>query len=96
MKEYRRKDCGAPKRLRTPQEDQESQLAWTLGGSQRQNQQPKTIPRPPCTYVTDVQLGLHVGPEQVEWGLSQKLLSVSGIYSSSWAALSDLNGRGSA
>ena len=31
-------------------------------------------PRPPCTYVADVQLGLHVGPEQLEQGLSQKLL----------------------
>ena len=25
-------------------------------------------PRPPHTYVADVQLGLHVGPEQLEWG----------------------------
>ena len=28
------------------------------------------------TYVTDVQLGLHVGPEQLERGLFQKLLPV--------------------
>ena len=28
-------------------------------------------PRPPCTYVTYVQLGLHVGSEQLEWSLSQ-------------------------
>ena len=27
-------------------------------------------PRPPCTYVADVQLGFHVGPE-LEQGLSQ-------------------------
>ena len=40
-----------------------------------------------CTYVADVQLGLHVCPKQLEQGLSQKLLSVRGMYSS-WAALS--------
>jgi hypothetical protein len=32
-----------------------------------------------------VQLGLHVGLEQLEWGLSQKLLTACGICSSSWA-----------
>jgi hypothetical protein len=31
-------------------------------------------PRPHCTYVADVQLGLHVGPKQLEGSLSQKLL----------------------
>ena len=35
-----------------------------------------------------------MGPEQLEWGLSQKLLPVCGICSSSCAALSDLSGRG--
>ena len=39
---------------------------------------------PPRTYVTDVQLGLHVGPKQLEQGLSQKLLPVHVICSSSW------------
>jgi hypothetical protein len=29
-------------------------------------------PRPPSTYVADVQLGLHVGPEQLEKGAIQK------------------------
>jgi hypothetical protein len=46
------------------------------------------------SYVADVQLGLHVGPEQPEQGLSQKMLPVCGIYSTSWAALSGLSGRG--
>ena len=46
-------------------------------------------------YKADVQLGLRVDPEQLEWGLSQKLLPVCGIGSSSWAALFGLNGRGS-
>jgi hypothetical protein len=40
----------------------------------------------PCTCVADMQLGLHVGPEQLEWRLSQKLLPVCRIYSSSWIA----------
>ena len=33
-------------------------------------------PRSPQTYVTHVQLGLHVGPEQLERGLYKKLLPV--------------------
>jgi hypothetical protein len=45
-------------------------------------------------YVGDVQLGLHVCPEQQELGLSQKLLPAYGICSSSWAALSGLSERG--
>ena len=52
-------------------------------------------PRPPLMYLVDVQLGLHVGPEQLEQGISQKLLPVCGICSSSWTALSGLSGRGS-
>ena len=47
----------------------------------------------PHTYVADVQLGLHLGPEQLERGLSSKLLPVHGICSYSWAALSGLSGR---
>ena len=45
-------------------------------------------PRPLCTYVADMYLGLHVGPEQLEQGLTQKVLPVHRIWSSSWAALS--------
>ena len=45
-------------------------------------------PRLPCTYVADMQLGLHVGPEHLKQGLSQRLLPVHRIGSSSWAALS--------
>ena len=41
----------------------------------------------------DVQRVLHVGLEHLEQGLSQKLLPVHGIWSSSWAALSGLSGR---
>jgi hypothetical protein len=48
-------------------------------------------PRPPCTYIADVQPDHHVGPEQLELGLSQKLLPVCGICSTSWAALSGLS-----
>ena len=48
------------------------------------------------TYVVDVQLGLHVGPKQLEQKLSQKLFSVCGICSSSWIALSAFRRRGRA
>jgi hypothetical protein len=47
----------------------------------------------PCTYIADVQLGLYLGPEQLELGLSQKLLPGCEICSTSWAALSGLSGR---
>ena len=43
-----------------------------------------------------MQLGLRVGPKQLQWEPSQKLLPVRGICSSSSAALSGLSGRGSA
>ena len=50
----------------TLQEDQQSQLTWTLGGFQRLNLEPKSINGlgvgPPCIYVADVQLGLYVCP----------------------------------
>lgn len=52
-------------------------------------------PRPPPSYVADVQFGLHVSPEQLERNLSQKLLPAVGIWTYSWAALSGLNGKGS-
>jgi hypothetical protein len=67
-----------------------------LGVSESEPQTKEHIwagPRSPCTYVADVKLGLHVGPKQLEQGLSQKLLSVCGTCSS-WAALSGLSGRG--
>jgi hypothetical protein len=52
-------------------------------------------PRTPHTYVADVELGLHRGAEQLEYGLSQKLLPICRISSSHWDALSGLSGRGS-
>jgi hypothetical protein len=87
----------APKGVGTPQEDQQSQLTWILGNSQRLNtptrEHTQAGPRSPHTYVTDVQPGLYVGPEQLELELSQTLLPVRGICSS-WATLSGLRGRG--
>ena len=74
----------------TPQEDQQSQLIWTLwlSESESSSKEPTwTEPRPPCTYVANVQLGLHVGPIQLVKGLTQKLLPVHGICFSSRAAL---------
>jgi hypothetical protein len=41
-----------------------------------------------------VQLGPHVSPKQLEQEISQKLLTVPEICSSSWVALSGLSGRG--
>jgi len=38
--------------------------------------------RPPCTSLAYLKLGLHVGPEQMEQGLPQKLIPVHGICSS--------------
>jgi hypothetical protein len=52
-------------------------------------------PRTTYTYVADVQFSLHEGPEQLERGLSQKLLPVWGICSTSLAVLSGCNRRGS-
>jgi hypothetical protein len=36
-------DYKALKGIGTPQENQQNQLTWTLGGSQRLNHQPKNI-----------------------------------------------------
>ena len=54
-------------------------------GSQRLNHHPKNIwggSRPPHTYIADVQLGLHMGPEQLKLRLSQNVLPVFEKYSS--------------
>jgi hypothetical protein len=72
-----------------------SLVSW---GSQRLKHPPKSIHRLDLdlithTYVADVQLGLHVDPEQLEQELAQKLSPVHGICSSSWAAVSGLSGR---
>jgi hypothetical protein len=50
---------------------------------------------PPHIYETNVYLGLHVGPKQLEQELSPKLLPACGICSSVRVALSSLSGRGS-
>ena len=90
----------APKEIGIPQEDNQSQLTWTLGLSETEpptKEHTQAELRPLHTNVADVQLGLHVGPKQLEQGLSQKLLPIRGICSSSsssWAALSGLSGRG--
>jgi hypothetical protein len=47
----------------------------------------------PVHYVADMKFGLHMGPKQLEQCLSQELLPVSRVCSSSWAALSGLSGR---
>ena len=70
-----------PEGIGTLQEDQQSQLAWTLGGSQRLTHQPK----PNELYTapaSDAQLGLHVGPPASEVGrrVPQNLWRVCGFH----------------
>ena len=48
-------------RAGTQQKEQQTQLTWTLGDSQRLSHQPKAGLKVPGTYVADVQLRLHVG-----------------------------------
>lgn len=57
-------------RIQIPQEDQHSQLTWTLGGSQRLNHQQKSLQELDVaphkhTCAAHVQLGLHVGPSTI-------------------------------
>lgn len=53
-------------------------------------------PRPTRSYSADVELGLCVGPTQLDWKLSQKLLSVYRMCSLSWATLTGLSEKGRA
>ena len=69
------KGLRALERMGTPQDDQQSQLAWTL--------------------VAGSSVFMWV-PQQLEQGLSLKLLPVCEICSSTWAALSDISGKGCA
>ena len=50
----------------SPQEDQQSQLTWTFGDSQRLSHQPKSIHGLDLsfypTYGVEMQFGYHVGP----------------------------------
>lgn len=65
-----------------------------LSDSEPPNKEHKQAePRQPSTYVADVQLGFQVGLEQMEWGLSQKLLPAYGICSTTWVALSGFSER---
>jgi hypothetical protein len=50
---------------------------WQLESPTRDHTQ--AGPRLPCSCIVDVQLGLHVGPEQLQWGL----FPVCGICSTS-------------
>jgi hypothetical protein len=85
------------KGIGTLQRDQESHLTWTSVKTEPSTKEhTQAGPRPPHRNVADIQLGLHVGPEQLELGLSQKLLPVYGICSYSGAVLSGFRWRGSA
>jgi hypothetical protein len=65
LKEEYEEGLWVPKAIGTPQEDQQSQLTWTLGDLRDWSLTKKHTqarPGPPCTNVADVQLDLHVGP----------------------------------
>ena len=49
-------------------------------------------PRPPHSYVADVQLSLHVDPKQLERGYPKSCCLSVGYAFSSWAALTGLTG----
>lgn len=60
-----REGLRAPKEIETLQEDHQSQLTWTVGGSHGLNHQPKSEHRlnlGPCTYVVDEKHDLHRDP----------------------------------
>ena len=87
----------AQKRIETPQEGPQSQLIWTLGILGIWIINWRTSYRLDLglhIYVPDVYLGLHVGPQKLEWGLSLKLLPVCGSPSSNLVALYGLSERG--
>ena len=80
----------------TPQEDQQSQLTWTLGGLQKLSHQSKSIccleltPPPTCSawfHVDPPKTAMRAIPESIAYPL---------ILFPYRAALSELNGRGSA
>ena len=73
-----------PKEKETPQEDQQSQLTWTLGGSQRLNHQPGTY-MGSLNICSRCVVFMWV-PQQLEQGLSLDLLPVCRFHSSSWLA----------
>ena len=86
------------KRTGTPKEDQQNQLTWNLGGSLRQNYQPKTIQGLDLGHlhiIANVQLGLHGSPNSWSGSCPYMFLGC-GFHSSNWAALSSLSGRGCA
>lgn len=69
--------------LGTRQEDQQDQPVFSELSEAEPPSKELAEPRSPCTYVADVQLDVHVGPEQMDLGISQKLVAVPWIYSSS-------------
>ena len=89
-----------PEGIASPQEDQQNQLTWTFGGSQRLNHQPKSIHRldlaPHPMYVQMCSLVFMWVPQQLERGLSLTLLPGCRSCSFNWAASSGLSERGCA
>lgn len=65
------------KEIGTPLENQESQLNWAFGGSQRWNHKPRYI-------QADIQLGFIWMPQQLEFWPFLTMLSVCAIISPNW------------
>ena len=63
-----------PKERRNPQEDNRIEYPGSLRLSETEpltKEHTWAGSRPLCMYEADVLLGHHVGPEQLDWGLSQ-------------------------
>lgn len=66
------------KGLWTPQEAGPHRLSES---EQSTKEHTGAVPRPPCTYEADVQLGLHAGSPKLGQELSLKLLPACGFHS---------------
>ena len=95
---------GAPEGIGTSQEDQHSQLTWTLVGFQRLNNQPNNkhgldlVPlSKPSTHMKQMcSLIFMWVPQHLKLGLSLNLLLAYGSHFLNWVTWSGLSGRGCA
>ena len=90
-----------PKEIGAPQEDHQVNLPGPLGLSETEaptKEHTWAAPRPPCTYVEDVQFVHYAGLKHLErvWGAIPKVFPVCEMRCSSWAALSVLSEIGCA
>jgi hypothetical protein len=94
-----REGLKALKGIGTPQEDQQCQLTWTLGSSQRLSYQPKSIHRldlGPWHRRSRCAVSLYVDPPTTGAGVVPKTIACLWNMFPNMAALSGLSGRGCA